>query len=178
MNADKVGIFSEQAHNAGGTAVINGEFTAASSGITSNFDGTMYWGADVEHTFYAYYPYAGSAGSPAATAVPISLATAQIQVSANSSAHIGALDFMIATKATAAQTKTPPPIGNTDVHLRYNHVFTVLEFQIAGTGALQAVKLVGTSTPVAFSGGTINITQATPATGISYTFASQTGTTT
>ncbi|HBY02033.1 MAG TPA: hypothetical protein DEG92_05785, partial [Rikenellaceae bacterium] len=60
------------------------------------------------------------------------------------------------------------------VNLKYNHLFTVIEFQIKGTGQLKAVKLA-TNTTLAFSGGTIDVTQATPATDVSYTFASQTG---
>ncbi len=175
---DKVGIYSSEARTAtggGGSPIVNAEFTAASSGAGSSFTGTMYWGAaSTSHTFYAYYPY--SSGSPAATAVPISLPAAQTQSSANSTAHIGALDFMVATPVTV----TSP--ANTDatsgVNLKYNHIFSVLEFQIQGSGELQAVKLVGSITPVSFSGGTINITQETPATDVAYTYATLTGTAT
>jgi uncharacterized protein (TIGR02145 family) len=136
----------------------------------------MYWGAaNTSHTFYAYYPY--TAGSAASTAVPVSLASAQTQSSADNSAHIGALDFMVATPVTV-NSPGIAQIGNTEVHLSYNHLFTVLEFQIKGTGALKAIKLVGTDNPVAFSGGTIDITQTPPATGVAYTIANQTGTTT
>ena len=173
---DKVGIFSPQARTTtagGGSPVVNAEFTAASSAFKSNFAGTMYWGAsNASHTLYAYYPYA--AGSPAATAVPVSLPAAQTQSSANNTAHIGALDFLIATPVTVSSPNNTNPVAN-DVNLSYNHLFTVLEFQIKGTGQLKAVKLSANST-LAFSGGTINITQATPATGVSYTLASQTGT--
>ena len=175
LTTDKVGIYSSQARTAtggGGSAIVNTQFAAASSGISASFNGTMYWGAaSTSHTFYAYYPYAS--GSAAANAVPVSLPSAQTQSAANNTDHIGALDFMIATPVTV----TSPSNTNaaSGVNLKYNHVFTVLEFQIKGTGQLKAVKLSANGS-LAFSGGTIDITQATPATGIAYTLASQTGT--
>jgi len=174
---DKVGIYSSQSRTAtagGGSPVVNAEFTAASSGLNSSFNGTMYWGAaNASHTFYAYYPYA--AGSPASTVVPVSLAAAQTQSAANSTAHIGALDFMVATPVTVTSPNNTNPVAS-EVNLKYNHLFAVLEFQIKGTGSLKAVKLSSNST-LAFSGGTINITQATPGSGIAYTLAGLTGTT-
>jgi len=176
QTTDKIGIYSTQARTAtagGGSAVVNAEFTAASSAFSSGFTGTMYWGAaNSSHTFYAYYPCA--AGSPAAIAVPVSLPVAQAQSSTNNTAHIGALDFMVATPVTVTSPANTNSVAN-EVNLKYNHLFTVLEFQIKGTGQLKAVKLSANST-LAFSGGTIDITQATPATDVSYTFASQTGT--
>jgi len=178
VTTDKVGIYSPQARTAtagGGSTVVNAEFTAASSGTSSNFTGTMYWGAaSTSHTFYAYYPY--TAGSAASSVVPVSLATAQTQSAAGNNAHIGALDFMIATPVTVTSPANTNAIAN-EVHLKYNHLFTVLEFQIKGSGTLKAVKLSGSNT-LAFSGGTIDITQATPAAGAAYTLASQTGTAT
>ena len=173
---DKVGIYSSQARTStggGGSEVVNAEFTAASSGVSSSFNGTMYWGAaNASHTFYAYYPYVS--GSPAATAVPVSLPAAQTQSAANSTTHIGALDFLVATPVTVTSPANTNAVAN-EVNLKYNHLFTVLEFQIKGTGQLKAVKLSANST-LAFSGGTINITQSTPATDVAYAFASQTGT--
>lgn len=174
---DKVGIYSPQARTAaggGGTAVVNAEFTAASSGVSSNFNGTMYWGAaSTSHTFYAYYPYA--AGSPASSVVPVSLASAQTQASANSTDHIGALAFLVATPVTVTSPNNTNAVAN-EVKFRYNHLFTILEFQIKGTGTLKAVKLQGNSN-LAFSGGTIDITQATPESGIAYSLADLTETT-
>ena len=176
--SDKVGVYSSQARAAtggSGSAIVNAEFTAAASGPSSAFTGTMFWGTGTatDHTFYAYYPY--TAGSAASTAVPVSLATAQTQSAAGSSAHIGSLDFMVATPVTVVSPGNTDAVGSA-VNLSYNHLFTVLEFQIKGTGLLKAVSL-STSNTLAFSGGTINIGQSTPATDVAYTFASQTGTT-
>ncbi|MHC1690622.1 MAG: FISUMP domain-containing protein [Bacteroidales bacterium] len=177
VTTDKVGIYSPQAHTAtagGGSTVVNAEFTAASSGTSSNFTGTMYWGAaSTSHTFYAYYPWVS--GTAASTVVPVSLPSAQTQSAAGNNAHIGALDFMVATPVTV--TSPANTNATSGVNLKYNHLFTVLEFQIKGSGTLKAVKLSGSNT-LAFSGGTIDITQATPATGVAYAFASQTGTST
>ena len=176
QTTDKVVIYSDKARTAtggGGSVVVNAEFSAASSGVSSSFNGTMFWGiANSSHTFYAYYPYA--TGSPAATAVPVALPSAQTQATANNTDHIGALDFMVATPVTATSPANTDAVAN-EVNLKYNHLFTVLEFQIKGTGDLKAVKLSANST-LAFSGGTINITQSTPATDVAYTIAGQTGT--
>ena len=176
LTTDKVGIYSSQARTSSGgmgSSIINTQFTAANSGVSSAFNGTMYWGAaNASHTFYAYYPYA--TGSPAATAVPVTLPANQTQSVAGNTGHIGALDFMVATPVTVTSPANTNAVAN-EVNLKYNHLFTVLEFQIKGTGQLKAVKLSANST-LAFSGGTINITQATPATDVAYTLASQTGT--
>ncbi|MEI7830806.1 MAG: fimbrillin family protein [Prolixibacteraceae bacterium] len=175
--SDKVGIYSDKARTEtglGGSVIVNAPFTAATSAASSAFSGTMFWGAaSTSHTFYAYYPY--TAGSAASTVVPVSLATAQTQSGAGSSAHIGALDFMIATPAVVTSPANTNAVAN-EVNLRYNHLFTILEFQIKGSGALKAVKFSGSNT-LAFSGGTIDITQATPATDVAYAI-STTGTTT
>jgi len=174
---DKVGIYSPQARTASGgsTSIANAEFTAASSAFSSSFSGTMYWGtvSETDHTFYAYYPY-NSGYSGASSVVPISLLSAQTQSAANNSDHIGALDFMVGTPVTVTSPGNTNQVAN-EVHLRYNHVFTVLEFQIVGTETLKYVKLVVPTNPIAFGGGTINLNQ-TPAAGIAYTIASQTGT--
>jgi uncharacterized protein (TIGR02145 family) len=174
---DRVGIYSADARttSGGAIAIVNAPFTAGSNAASSTFSGTMYWGAaaPTPHTFYAYYPY--KEGSAASTAVPISLPDVQTQSGAGNSDHIGALDFLVATPVTV-NSPGIDQISNTAVHLSYNHLFTVLEFQIKGSGPLKAVKLVGTSNPVAFSGGTIDLNQ-TP-TAAPYAFVSQTGTTT
>ncbi len=180
-SSDQVGIYSDLARTAAGglgSLIANAVFTADASTASSTFTGTMYWGTGTatEHKFYAYYPYSDSAGSDA-TAVPVSLAAAQIQSAANNNAHIGALDFMVATPATVTSPANTNAVGSI-VNLRYNHLFTILEFQIKGSGTtLKAIKFSGNKT-LAFSRGTIDITQVIPATDVAYTFASQTGTTT
>lgn len=175
---DQVGIYSTEARTAsgGGTAIINVPFTAATAAATSAFNGTMYWGAaTTSHTFYAYYPY--SAGSAASSVVPVTLPATQTQSEANNSDHIGAFDFLVATPKTVISPANTNQVAN-EVNLSYNHLFTILEFQIKGSGTLKAVKLLGTSNPLAFSGGTINIGQSPPATDVAYTLAIQTGATT
>ena len=162
--ADKIGIFSPQARTTGGgeTPIKNAEFTAQTSAKSSNFTGTMFWGADGNHDFYAYYPrnpeFTGER-----TVVPVSLASAQSQSEGGNSAHIGALDFMVATPLTVARGGA--------VNLTFNHVFVMIEFQITGSdsGSLSAVRLSGddSDNPLACA-GTIDLTQSAPAPGSPY----------
>ena len=162
--ADKIGIFSPQARTTGGgeTPIKNAEFTAQTSAKSSNFTGTMFWGADGNHDFYAYYPrnpeFTGER-----TVVPVSLASAQSQSEGGNSAHIGALDYMVATPLTVARGGA--------VNLTFNHVFVMIEFQITGSdsGSLSAVRLSGddSDNPLACA-GTIDLTQSAPAPGSPY----------
>ena len=161
---DKIGIFSPQARTTegGDPPVNNAEFTAQTSAKSSNFTGTMFWGADGNHDFYAYYPrnpeFTGER-----TVVPVSLASAQSQSEGGNSAHIGALDYMVATPLTVARGGA--------VNLTFNHVFVMIEFQITGSdsGSLSAVRLSGddSDNPLACA-GTIDLTQSAPAAGSPY----------
>jgi hypothetical protein len=166
-NTDKVGLFSPQASTtAGGTAgVVNVPLTAQSSGERAQFTGTVFWGLG-EHNFYSYYPY--NEGTPAYTAVPVSLPNDQTQSEGNNLDHLGDLDFLVAKPYTAKYPGTSG--GGASVSLRYNHLFAILEFQIirsSGTGAISKVKLIG-KVPLAFGSGTIDLSQNTPASGVSY----------
>ncbi len=149
-NPDKIGIFSPQARTTegGSNAVKNAEFTAQTSAKSSNFTGTMFWGADGNHDFYAYYPRnPGFSGER--TEVPISLASAQSQSAAGNTDHIGALDYMVATPLTVARGGA--------VNLTFNHVFVMIEFQVVGSGELTQIRLGGAN-PLACE-GTIDLTQ-------------------
>ena len=163
-NPDKIGIFSPQARTTegGSNAVKNAEFTAQTSAKSSNFTGTMFWGADGNHDFYAYYPRnPGFSGER--TEVPISLASAQSQSAAGNTDHIGALDYMVATPLTVARGGA--------VNFTFNHVFSMIEFQITGSdsGSLSAVRLTGTNALACT--GTIDLTQTPGVDDIAYTIA-------
>ena len=153
-NTDKIGIFSPQARttDGGDTPVQNAEFTAQTSAKNSGFSGTMFWGADVNHNFYAYYSY-NSAYTGDQTAVPIFLPSSQTQSAAGNSDHIGALDYMVATPLTVARGGA--------VSLTFNHVFSMIEFRIKGSGTLSQISLSGAN-PLACA-GTIDLTQSAPA---------------
>jgi uncharacterized protein (TIGR02145 family) len=158
-NPDKIGIFSPQARTTegGSNAVKNAEFTAQTSAKSSNFTGTMFWGADGNHDFYAYYPRnPGFSGER--TEVPISLASAQSQSAAGNTDHIGALDYMVAKSLDVAYQGA--------VNFTFNHVFVMIEFQIKGSGNLTQVSLNGAD-PLACA-GTINLAQSVPAAGSPY----------
>ena len=186
---DKTGIYSTEARTAtsgGGTlGIVNDQYTADNTGLSSTFTALtpMFWRApNTLHNFYAYYPYLG--GSSAAATVPVGLLSTQIQSEANNDAHIGGLDFLVATPiAVISPNNTNQTIsGLTDglgiVHLTYNHLFSILEFDIKGSGApLKDIRLTGTNFTLA--GATIDITQSTPVPGVAYTLAnggSKTGT--
>ncbi len=174
--SDKVGIYSPDARTStggGGIVLQNAQFTAASSAKKSAFNGTMYWGqANTTHTFYAYYPY--TEGSADATAVPVAMPTSQTQSEKNNTAHISALDFLVATPVSVTSPDNTDAVAN-EVDLKFKHLFTIIEFQIKGTGTLKAVRLL-TNATLSFSSGTIDITQSTPAAGTAFAFAGQTGT--
>ena len=164
---DKIGIFSPQAKATEGgnpeeNPARNLSFTAQTSAKSSNFTGTMYWGADANHNFYAYYPYNSEYAGDQAE-VPISLPSVQNQSEAGNTDHLGALDFLVATPLTVAK--------NGAVNLAFNHVFSMIEFQIVGSGNLTQVRLRGVN-PLAFSSGTIDLTQ-TPASGTPYTITKE-----
>jgi uncharacterized protein (TIGR02145 family) len=166
-NTDKVGLFSPQATTVAGGApgVVNIPLTALDNGERSQFSGTVFWGSG-EHDFYSYYPY--SAGSPDYTAVPVSLPANQLQSGGDNSDHLGSLDFLIA-KPYKAKFPGNYSSGAT-VSLKYSHLFAILEFQIirsSGSGDISKVKLTG-KVPLAFDSGTIDLSQSTPAPGVSY----------
>lgn len=166
-NTDKVGIFSPQASITigGNPGVVNEPLTALSNGARSQFSGAVYWNTG-DHVFYSYYPYA--VGTPPHTAVPVSLPANQTQSFGNNSAHLGALDFLVAKPHTA---KYPGASGApATVSLRYNHLFSIIEFQIirsSGSGTITKVQLRG-RVPLAFESGTVNLTQNAPTSGVSY----------
>lgn len=152
-DSDLIGMFSPHAKaTQEGTPAANPAknlaFTAQASAKNSAFAGTMYWGDNVSHNFYAYYPR-NSGFSGERTAVPISLASAQNQSEAGNTDHIGALDYMVATPLTVARGGA--------VNLTFNHVFAMIEFQIKGRGNLTQVSLNGAD-PLACA-GTIDLTQ-------------------
>jgi uncharacterized protein (TIGR02145 family) len=173
-NSDKVGIYSPEARSTSGGAagVVNSVFTAQSSEANAVFSGSMYWGVG-DHRFYSYYPY--SAGSPAYTSVPISLPSSQTQINGNNSSHVGSLDFMVSTPVTSIIPETAGTLAQIPLH--YNHLFVLVEFQIirsTGSGTITKLKLKGNST-LAFTGGTINISQTTPIAGSPYSISGITG---
>lgn len=160
---DKIGVFSPQAsiEDDAPAGVSNAKFVASSTGPVSSFDGKMYWG-EGNNDFYAYYPYNANAGTDA-TAVPISLPSYQVQ-EGESNAHIGGLDFMVATPVNVVPGKLHWPCD--PIYFKFNHVFTMLEFCITtGNGVesadLYQIKITANSN-LALSSGTIDITQPTP----------------
>ena len=87
----------------------------------------------------------------------------------NNFAHIGALDFLVATPIAVISPANTNQTSHTYVHLVYNHLFTILEFNISGSGTIGGIRLTGTD--LALAGAQIDIKQVTPVAGIAYTLA-------
>lgn len=174
-NTDKVGLFSPQASKeiGGAPGVVNEPLTALSSGARSQFSGSVYWNTG-EHTFYSYYPYA--TGTPPHTAVPVSLPADQTQSAGDNMNHLSSLDFLVAKPYTA---KYPGSSGTpATVSLRYNHLFSIIEFQIkrtSSTWSIKKIRVKGT-VPMAFESGTINLSQSAPGTSVPYVIDGMTNT--
>jgi len=127
-DVDKIGIFSPQAAG----QKNNVPYTAQSNGKTSDFTGSLVWGAG-EHEFCAYYPYnSGYTGDR--EAIPFSIPSEQTQSAADNTDHIGALDYMVASRKVS-------PTG--PVNFNFVHLFTMIEFQIKGSGTLKKIRLTG-----------------------------------
>ena len=177
---DKTGIYSTEARTAtgsGGTlGIINFEYNADNTAASTPFTATvpMYWGvASTIHNFYAYYPYNVNAPvpEPAAATVPVGVLSTQVQSIKSNFDHIGALDFLIATPLAVISPTNTDPTTHTYVHLVYHHLFTMLEFNIYGSGTVNGIRLTGTD--LALAGAVIDIKQVTPAPGVAFTLADQ-----
>ncbi len=174
---DKVGVYSPQAKSTPGGAagVVNAEYAAVSSAFSSSFSGTMYWGTG-SHDFYAYYPF--SSGSYPYSSVPVTLPASQLQAGTTTS-HVGSYDYMVATPLTGVSPQTEGT--STTVNFRYNHIFTLLEFKIkipSGTDRITKIKLTAAAgKTLAFTSASIDISQALPDAGVSYTINSISGAT-
>jgi hypothetical protein len=171
---DRTGIYSTEARtatSAGGTlGIVNNEYIADNTAASTPFTATipMYWGvALTPHNFYAYYPY--KAGSSVAASVPVGVLSTQSQLVVNDYTHIGALDFLVATPITVTSPANTNQTSHDYVHLVYNHLFSIVEFDIKGSGTIGGIRLTGTD--LALAGALIDIKQVTPAPGIAYTLA-------
>ncbi|MDR0973264.1 MAG: fimbrillin family protein, partial [Prevotellaceae bacterium] len=159
---DKIGVYSPQSE------ASNSALTAASSAATSTFDGELFWGTGA-HSFYAYYPY--NDGTFDYTAVPISLPATQTQSAGGNSDHLATLDFMVARPLTGIES-------GGSVQLTFDHAFTLLEFRVVGTGSLSSIELEAPSgTRLAFSGGTIDLSQVQSTGDVAYEISGGTAST-
>ena len=153
---DHIGIFCAQANSNGTNAI----YTATATGAKSDFTGAMTWGGAGTHTFYAYYPWVNNS---VATAVNVYLGGSSQTQSGTNNNHIGALDFTVASATVSPGTAGQP----VNVNLNFNHVFTLLEFDLqlaAGQSStnLSRIQLSSTDTKLSLYSGTINLTQASP----------------
>lgn len=130
---DSIGVYSDKAVTTdGGTNVANNvKFITTDADGTKDvatFAGEMYWGQPNEaHSFYAYYPYAKWRNQEDPTNLLNHLEYEQIQ-DGNSSDHLGTHDFMVATPVTVPAEEIQS--GKANVNLSFNHMLSLLEFNI------------------------------------------------
>ncbi|OFX77640.1 MAG: hypothetical protein A2X19_00070 [Bacteroidetes bacterium GWE2_39_28] len=167
-NSDKIGIFSPQCRltTDGEPGVSNAIFTALTDGATSSFSGEIYWGTEASD-FYSYYPH--QVGEFSYNQVPVSIPAEQTQSAGNNSSHLGNLDFLVSKPVTGLRRgKTAE---GASVSLNFNHLFTLLEFQIINTSSsvnISKIRLKG-SNPLSFGSGKLDLSQSAPAAGAPYT---------
>jgi hypothetical protein len=168
---DQIGVFSDRATVSGGGKAINVPYTAQQSNTsTSTFTSTtpIYFdGTFNPHDFSAIYPYKESNPWPtdAWTAVPISLPDVQTQAAGSPTAHIPALDVMIAKTTLPVTVESPTPT----LTFTFHHVFSILKFNVtcATAHTLKEIKATdndGRILSVAAT-NTINIGQDLPVVG-------------
>lgn len=132
-----------------GENTVSAAFSVADNAI---FTGKYKWGTAGTHHFYAYYPYREGADATAAlTRLPATLANNQVQETANSSAHIGAIDFMYASLSLDGGT-VGTYIDQT-LDFSFRHAFVLLEFTVTNSTAapfdLETVQLDGNGQTIA-----------------------------
>ncbi len=171
---DQIGVFSDRAYTtAPGNYAVNVPYTAQTTSPISVFTSEIpvYWdGSANAHNFYAYYPF--SSEDTDLKAIPVSLPYIQAQIG-KSTAQIGALDFEVATPLTL----NPIPGNNPPADFSFNHLFTILKFNITcsslSSNVLTSITLNKSANPPMSlpNGSSIDITQATPSAGVPYTFS-------
>ena len=145
--SDVVGIYP----NAGDQ--VSFPMTAGAGTKSANFDGGG-WALRGNYTYAAYYPY--DAGNTfyarPYTALPISY-LGQKQPSNNSTAGLGAYDYMVATAST-------PESGN--VTFNFSHINSVLYIQLTSPDAATFTKLtLSCDDPIFVTDATVNISNGT-----------------
>jgi len=162
--ADHVGFFSDRAYTTATNVIATDvDYSAQTSGhnviLTSSTP--VYWdGTTTPHGFAAYYPYVP--GVTDYMAVPIRLPSIQSQPDA-STGHIGALDFTVATPMML----TPVPGANPTVNFTFNHVFSILRFDLKcdGPRTLKSITVTTNGYDIAMDStttNTIDIAQSVP----------------
>lgn len=171
---DTIGVYCEQAKLATGgeQGVTNFSMYAKTSAKSSPFEGNLFWGSEETHNFYSYYPY--KSGLHPITSVPVDLSQYQTQIGTTNN-HLGKLDFMIATPKTNISPGVQDELSTVD--FSFNHLFTFLEFKIVlsdGTAKLGGIEMTSSSGSLSLNSASVDITQATPASGIPYTLTNVT----
>ena len=145
--SDVVGIYP----NAGDQ--VSFPMTKGAGTKTANFDGGG-WALRGNYTYAAYYPYSvdNTTYGRSYTALPISY-KGQTQPANNSTAGLGAYDYMVATAST-------PESGN--VTFNFQHIGSVLYLQLTSPDAATFTKLTLSCDDAIFiTDATVNISNGT-----------------
>ena len=143
--SDVVGIFP----NVGDQ--VKFPMTKGAGTKTANFDGGG-WALKGNYTYAAYYPFSKDNYERSYTALPISY-KGQKQPANNSTAGLGAYDYMVATAST-------PESGN--VTFNFQHIGSVLYIQLTSPDAATFTKLtLSSESPIFTTEATVNISDAT-----------------
>ena len=143
--SDVVGIFP----NAGDQ--VKFPMTKGAGTKTANFDGGG-WALKGNYTYAAYYPFSKENYEHSYTALPISY-KGQTQPANNSTAGLGAYDYMVATAST-------PESGN--VTFNFQHIGSVLYLQLTTPDAATFTKLTLSADEAIFTTeATVNISNGT-----------------
>ena len=157
VSDDLIGIYSL----AGGESMVdNSPYLAEQDGGTSTFRCQqralrVRWKDEQSvHDFYAYYPFSENVGNDF-NSVLVNLPSEQTQNGADNMSHIVPLDFMWAAQKGYIK-------GDTPVNFQFHHLFSILDFEFVTDNKVIVEKVVfkvkdGSSSPLAFNGGRINL---------------------
>ena len=155
---DRIGIHAERdGLNVGVNYPYSVSSDGASAGLTALTSAWQYGSSDAAAcTFYAYYPFAGTAGEGNRFVVPASISSSQRQKAAGDASHLGEYLLMKSAPATADE--------NGAVNLRFRNLCAVAEIKLKAEGGCNrrvTSAVLKASAPVAFDKGSL-LVQASP----------------
>lgn len=165
---DQVGLFTKFEERWSTASVYTVAEVDASDATKAAFTGKTKWqAAALPHYFYAYSPYKEGADDP--KAIPVSLPDAQVQTGVGSDV-VSSYNVMLAepVQLTAPRNFTDDKEQKV-VDLNMHGAFSIIEFRIASYqdalikteyATVQKVTLRTPKHPLAFTEGTLDITQA------------------
>lgn len=161
LEGDEVGIFAKTADasqsNYRYVAVPHSDdATCCDFVVPSESENVLKFYDDVPNGFFAYYPFSGADGEGDAAAFDVSLPAAQVQKSSGDNSHLGEYAVMVADPVEREVGDMSP------VSLTFRNVYSVLAVDVeclGVEGTLVSASLFSTENDLAFSAGTMDLTQ-------------------